>query len=460
MNQFFTIFTGLILLGFNILPAQTEQISPDLLNRIQSSVKMDSYTRAMQNAVSNNDIKTLARNREVLNVLDHHFAHKIPVSTITDQKSSGRCWLFTALNVLRPKVVEKYNLKEFEFSQSYLFLWDQLEKANLLIESVITTRDMDIDDREVQWLFQNPIGDGGVWSMMPGLVAKYGVVPKEFMPESYNSENTRMMSRLMRRKLRSQGMQIRNWHSNGKSEKFIRGQKPDMLAEIYRILVISLGTPPTKFSWRYIDKNDSLIVGKSYTPQQFYTEVVGAPLDDYAMLMDDPSKEYYQLYEIKYDRNCIESPNWTFINLPVTEIKKSAKQSILANEAMYFSCDVGKQLDKDAGVLAVNLFDYEAIFSVSVDMTKKQRILSYESGSTHGMNLVGIDTSATGSVTKWLLENSWGEEAGHHGYLTMTDEWFDEYMFRLVVLKKFLSPKVLKTLEQKPILLPPWDRMF
>ena len=450
----------LAILGCITLSAQTEQISPGLLEQIQASVEMDNYTQAMQNAVSNNDVKALARNRDVLSNIDHHFAHKIPVSTITNQKSSGRCWLFTALNVLRPKVIEKHNLKEFEFSQNYLFFWDQLEKANLFFESVIVTKEKDIDDREVQWLFQNPIADGGVWSMMPSLVAKYGVVPKDIMPESYNSENTRMMNRLIGRKLRAHGMQIREWYTDGKSEKFIRKQKPDMLAEIYRILVISLGTPPDEFTWRYTDKNDSLIVGKKYTPQQFYTDVIGAPLGNYVMLMDDPSKKYHQLYEIKYDRNCIESPNWTFINLPVTEIKEFAKRSILANEPMYFSCDVGKQLDKEAGVLATNLFDYDAVFGVSFDMTRAQRILSYESGSTHGMTLVGLDTTANGSVTKWLLENSWGEDAGHKGFLTMTDEWFDEYMFRLVVTKEFLSPEVLEVLKQKPILLPPWDRMF
>jgi len=460
MNRLTITCITLTILGCITLSAQTEQISPGLLNQIQASMEMDNYTRAMQNAVSNNDVKALARNRDVLTDINHHFSNKISVSTITNQKSSGRCWLFTALNVLRPKVIEKYNLKEFEFSQNYLFFWDQLEKANLFLESIIATEEKEIDDREVQWLFQNPIADGGVWSMMPSLVAKYGVVPKEIMPESYNSENTRIMNRLIGRKLRAQGMQIREWYADGKSEKFIRKQKPDMLADIYRILVISLGTPPVEFTWRYIDKNDSLIVGKKYTPQQFYTDVIGAPLDNYVMLMDDPSKKYYQLFEIKYDRNCIESPNWTFINLPVTEIKKFAKRSILADEPMYFSCDVGKQLDKETGVLATNLFDYDAVFGVSFDMTKAQRILSYESGSTHGMTLVGLDTSTTGSVTKWLLENSWGEDAGHKGFLTMTDEWFDEYMFRLVVTKEFLSPEVLEVLKQKPILLPPWDRMF
>jgi bleomycin hydrolase len=199
--------------------AQSGSISNEMLEKIRSSVQMDSYTRAMQNAVSNNDIKQLALNRSILTEVDHHFAYKIPISPITDQKSSGRCWLFTALNVIRPKVIEKYNLKEFEFSQNYLFFWDQLEKSNLFLEAVIRTRDKDIDDREVQWLFRRPVGDGGVWNMMPSLVEKYGLVPKDVMPESYNSENTSMMRRLVRRKIRSQGMQIREWHAYGKSEK-------------------------------------------------------------------------------------------------------------------------------------------------------------------------------------------------------------------------------------------------
>ncbi|MCD6204839.1 MAG: C1 family peptidase [Candidatus Marinimicrobia bacterium] len=440
--------------------AQDIQITPEALQKIQSSVTFDTYTKAMQNAVSNNDISTLAKSRETLEGLDHYFAHKITVSAITDQKSSGRCWLFTALNVLRPSVVRKYNLKSFEFSQSYLFFWDQLEKANLFLEGIINTRKKDIDDREVQWLFQHPVSDGGVWSMMPSLVDKYGIVPKEAMSESYNSENTRMMSRLIRRKLRAQGMQIRQWAEKGKSERYIRRQKENMLAEIYRILVIAMGTPPAEFTWRYLDKNDSLVNAGTFTPQTFYEEVVGAPLKDYVMLMDDPSKDYYKLYEIRYDRNCVEGQNWTFINLPVEKIKEFAKKSILDDQPMYFSCDVGKQLDKEQGYLAAGLYDYEAVFGVSFDMTKKERILTYDSGSTHGMALVGIDTSSTGSVTKWLLENSWGSDAGDNGFLTMTDDWFSEYMFRLVILKDYISSDVLEILKQKPILLPPWDRMF
>lgn len=441
-------------------PPEKGAITADMIAFIKESVPMDAPTKAIQNAVSGNEIKALALNREMLGTLDHHFAHRIPVSSITNQKSSGRCWLFTALNVVRPKVIEKYNLKSFEFSQNYLFFWDQLEKANLFLEAVIQTRQKDFDDREVEWLFRHPIGDGGVWNMMPSLVEKYGLVPKEIMPESHNSENTAMMRRLIRRKLREQGLQLREWHKKGKSERYLHKRKTELLAEIYRILIISLGTPPERFTWRYLDANDSLIVGKTYTPLEFYQEVVPVKLNDYVMLMNDPTREYYQLYEIEYDRNRYDSQNWTYINLPIEEVKQYAKRSILANEAMYFSCDVGRQLDSDRGLLSVGLFDYDALFGLDFALNKRDRILSYESASTHGMALIGLDTTAAGTVTKWLLENSWGAERGHEGFLTMTNEWFGEYMFRLVVLKQFLPQKVLAVLQQKPIKLPPWDRMY
>ncbi len=463
LKKFIAITLSLSLFLFNIVFGQMNKsgaISDNILKKIEASVKMNQYTKAMQNAVSSNDIKQLALNRELVGKIDHHFAHRIKTPGITNQESSGRCWLFTALNVLRPKVIEKYDLKDFEFSQNYLFFWDQLEKANLFLEAIIQTCNKPIDDRKVEWLFKHPVSDGGVWNMMPSLVEKYGVVPVEIMPESFNSDNTSMMRRLIRRKLREDGLKLRKLHENRKSVKILRKKKIDMLADIYRMLVISLGTPPKSFTWRYIDKNDSLIVGKVYTPISFYKEVIQVDLNDYVMLMDDASKEYYKLYEIEYDRNRFDSPNWTFINLPVADLKQYAKTSILADEAMYFSCDVGKQLNKEKGFLFLDMYDYESVFGVSFEMNKKERILSFESGSTHGMALIGIDTSASGKPTKWLLENTWGEDAGNNGLFTMTDDWFDEYMFRIVIHKQFLPEKVLKILKQKPIKLPPWDRMF
>jgi bleomycin hydrolase len=449
-----------LIFAVNIIAQPEGALNTELLNRFESTLPADAYLKSTQNAVSANDIQKLALNRALVGTIDHHFAHRIETPGITDQQSSGRCWLFTSLNVLRPRVVAKYNLKDFEFSENYLFFWDQLEKANLFLEAIIETRKLDIDDRKVQWLFENPIADGGVWSMMPSLVKKYGVIPAEIMPDTYNTSNTSMIRRLLRRKLREDGLRLREYVAGGKNIVFLREKKEKVLGDIYRMLVIAFGNPPQQFNWRYLDQKDSLIVGKTYTPLEFYSEVVEGDLNDFVMLMNDPTKEYYQLYEIEYDRNCFDSRNWTFINLPVAEIKQYALKSILADEPLYFSCDVGKQLNREEGLLVLNQYDYESLFGVSFGMNKKDRILSYESASTHGMALVGVDTNATGQPTKWLLENSWGDDAGQDGFLTMTDDWLDEYMFRMVVHKRFLPEKVLAVLKQKPVLLPPWDRMF
>jgi bleomycin hydrolase len=456
------VWTIALLFCFSVslLARDNGGISSEMLKRIENSFEMDAYTKGMQNAVSNNDIKELALNRELIGKIDYHFAYRIKTDGITDQKSSGRCWLFTGLNVIRPRIIEQYDLKDFEFSQNYLFFYDQLEKANLFLEAIIRTSDKPIDDREVEWLFKHPVSDGGVWNMVVSLVEKYGMIPKEAMPESYNSENTAKMRQLLRSKLREDGMKLRHLHEEGKSDNYLRGMKPEMLSEVYRILAICLGTPPKEFTWRYVNRSDSLIVAGEYTPMSFYKEVIKLDLSDYVMLMDDPSKKYYELYEIEYDRNLFDSKNWTFVNVPSSEVKKYAKKSILSDEPMYFSCDVGKQLGRERGIVALDLYDYESIFGIPFEMDKRERILTFDSGSTHGMALMGIDTSETGEPTKWLLENSWGSDDGYKGFLVMTDDWFDEYMFRIVIRKQFLPENVLSVMEKEPIRLPPWDPMY
>ena len=461
-SMLFLLCLFLISLFTSKLSAQNSEsaISEKMLGEIKSSFKLDAPTRAIMNAVSNNNIRDLALNRELVGKTDHFFAHRIKTDAVTNQKSSGRCWLFTSLNVLRPKVIKKNNLKEFQFSESYSFFWDQLEKANLFLEGIISTRNLKIDNRDVEWLFKHPMQDGGIWNYAVDLIEKYGVVPREAMPESYNSENTGMMRRLLARKLKGQGLTLRNMHKQGKKLSTLRKEKVKMLSEIYRMLVINLGVPPGEFTWIYEDKDGKISAPKKYTPRSFYKEIVGINLRDYVQLMNDPTKAHYKQYEIKFDKNMADKQNWTFINLPIDEIKKFAKASILADEAMYFSCDVGKQLNRDEGVLLPGIYDYESIYGVKFDMDKAERVLSYESGSSHGMSLVGVDTTADGSTTKWLLENSWGKSSGYNGFLIMTDDWFDEYMFRLVVNKKFVSKKVLDILKQKPIFLAPWDRMF
>ena len=460
MNSIYriTLLAFILITGSSIASAQGSLNNEDLA-KIKSSVTFDEDTRALMNAISSNDISKLAVNRENLGKVNPYFTNKVEIKSITNQKSSGRCWLFTGLNVLRPKVIEKYNMKEFEFSQNYGFFWDQLEKSNFFLESVIATADLPDDDRKVDWLFKNPIGDGGQWTGVVDIVEKYGAVPASVMPESNNSENTRWMSRFLRRKLREDALTLRKMAAEGSEEGRLRDEKINMLSDIYRILVLCLGKPPTEFPWQYEDEDGNISELKTYTPKSFYEEMVGIDLRNYVMFMNDPTREYYKLYEIEYDRHMLEGGNWKYINLPVDEIKDFAKASIIANEAMYFSCDVGKQLESEKGMLDVNNFDYDELFGVDFSMDKAGRIKTYDSGSSHGMSLVGVNILPDGSIDKWLLENSWGEK-GFKGFLIMTDEWFSEYMFRLVIHKDFLDKKTLDILDTEPVLLPPWDPMF
>jgi len=461
MKNIIFLFALIVLSAFSLNAQDLKgKLSETTINEIRQSFEQTPENVALQNAVSHNDIKKLAKSRENDGAVNHYFSNEVKTKGISNQKSSGRCWLYTGLNTLKPMVQETYSLNEFEFSHTYNFFWDQFEKANLFLEIAISTAHLPLTDKKVEWLFKSPIGDGGQWTTFADNVNKYGLVPANAMPDSYQSEKTATMSRLLRRKLREQGIEIRSVTKMRIANEMKERKKIEMLKDIYRILVLSLGEPPMEFEWQYKDKDGNLSETKTYTPKEFYKEIIGIDLNEYVMLMNDPRHKYYQLYEVEFDRNLVEGANWKYINLPANEIKEVAKKSILANEAMYFSCDVGKQFDSKAGMLDVNTYNYNDLMGIEFGMDKKQRIETFESGSTHGMALVGVNILPDGNIDKWKLENSWGVTKGNKGYLTMTDEWFDEYMFRLVIHKKHLSEKTLKVLEQKAELLPPWDPMF
>jgi len=437
---------------------QKGAISSEMLTKMQQNYK-NSDSKGTENAIRHNSLKDLAKSRYTNGSTDTYFSNRVKSSGVTNQKSSGRCWLFTGLNVLRPIVMENKGMKEFKFSQSYLFFYDQLEKANLFLEGIIATKDKAFDDKRVEWLIKNPTGDGGQWTGLVDLVEKYGAVPDDVMPESYQANNTSKMSGLIRLKLREDALTIREMAANGDNDKKIASKKEEMLNDIYRILALSLGEPVQEFEWRYKDKDGKITELKKYTPKSFYDEFVGVELNDYVMFMNDPSREYNKLYEIDYDRHRIDGRNWKYINLEISIIKEFAKASILDNKAMYFSCDVGKQLDGKKGYLDIANYDYASLLGVEFTMNKTQRINTFASGSSHGMTLVAVDINDEGNISKWLLENSWGQN-GYNGHLIMSDEWFSEYMFRLVINKKYIDAETLKILDQKPILLPPWDPMF
>ncbi len=441
--------------------AHAQGILPEQLQQIKAGFKKDAYTKAMQNALSSNDITNLAWNLENVGTNDHFFTYKVDVSGITNQKKSGRCWLFTSLNIFRPFAMKKFNQKEFEFSQNYLYFFDLLEKSNLFLENMIASASLPVDDRKVNWYFRSPVDDGGQWINFVNLANKYGMIPKEAMTETNSSENTSWMTKLINRKLREDGLQLREMIASKAKNKVVNERKTAMLSEIYRMLALNLGEPPVEFDWRFQEKDKKTTTTQHFTPQAFMKEVLGdIQLNDYVMLMNDPSRPFWQHYEIENYRNTVDGQNWHYVNLPNEEIKKFCIASIKNNEAMYASCDVGQQLRRESGILDVDNFDFESVYGLKFGMDKKQRIQTGESGSSHGMALVAVEVDASEKPLKWQFENSWGAQAGEKGYLTFTDSWFDEYMFRIVVHKKFVSEKVLEIYQQKPSMLPPWDPMF
>ena len=450
----------ILLLTMLVTYAQKGEVSSSQLSEIRKSFEKDANSVALINAVSNNKLNDLALNREEVGKIDHNFKYEVNVSGITNQKSSGRCWMFTSYNVFRPQVMAKYNISSFEFSTNYLFFWDMFEKSNMFLERIIATANQDIYDREVHKLFDSPVGDGGAWNTFTNLTNKYGAVPKSAMPETYSSEHTSNFTKILKEKLRKDGLELREAIGKKASKKEIEAKKIEMLKEVYRILVLNLGEPPVEFEWRYKDKDNKISEYKKYTPKSFWEESIGANLDEFVMFIDDPSREYYKLYEVDNDRNVIEGVNWLYINLPAAELKKYALESIKDNRAMYFSCDVGKQLENSEGILSLENYDYESLYGIDLKMTKKQRMMAHQSGSSHGMALVAVDLDKDGNFTKWRVENSWGASSGNNGYLTITDDWFNEYMYRLVIEKKYLDDKILDILKQKPTKVPYYNPAF
>lgn len=443
------------------LQAQQGAISPEMMQEIRSAYQATPADKALRNAMGTTDLRTLAINQENRQAMDTYFSVRVNSRGITNQQSSGRCWLFTGLNVMRAKAIAKYNLPSCEFSQVYSFFFDQLEKANLFLQGVIDTGREPLESRTVEWLFQHPLSDGGTFTGVADVVGKYGLVPKEAMPETYSSEHTSRMASLLTLKLKEQGLALRDMVAAGKSKSQLQKEKTTMLGTIYRMLTLSLGVPPTEFDYTLRDAQGKPLAVEHHTPMSFMQKY-GDPqlLKDYVMLMNDPSREYYKVYEIDYDRHSYDGHNWRYINLPVEDIKEMAIASLKDSTMMYFSCDVGKCLDSECGLLDVNNYDYGSLMGTTFPMDKKQRIQTFASGSSHAMTLMAVDLDAEGKPKKWMVENSWGASSGYKGHLIMTDEWFDEYMFRLVVEGKYVPERIRQLMKQKAILLPAWDPMF
>ena len=434
-----------------------------MLKQIQQNQKQTAADRAIGNAIAANAIDNLAKNHEAAGLLDTYFSVETKRQSISDQKSSGRCWMFSGFNVLRSNFAQQSDSLTVEFSQAYLFFWDQLEKANLFLQGVIDTGKKPIDDPRVQFFFHHPISDGGTFCGVADLTAKYGLVPKAVMPESFSSDNTSKMAALIKSKLREQGLQLRDMVAKGKKAKDIEAAKTEMLGVIYHMLSLTIGQPPMQFTYAFTNsRGRALTAPKTYTPQSFYQEVVGGDLNGtFIMVMNDPRREYHKTYEVDLDRHMYDGHNWKYLNLPMEEIEQLAIASLKDGRKLYSSYDAGKFLDRKRGYADLNNFDYASLFGTTFNMNKAQRIATFDSGSTHAMTLTAVDLDAQGKPLKWKVENSWGASWGENGgCVIMTPEWFREYMFRLVVDKKYVSAELQRQFDQKPVMVVPEDPLF
>lgn len=459
-----TIVCSLSLMMTLGLSAQQKQggISPQMLQQIEQQNAPTPTDRALRNALAANAIDNLAQNRQNAGALDTYFSVETKKQSITDQQSSGRCWMFSGLNVLRAIFAQRTDSLSVLFSQDYLFFWDQLEKANLMLQGIIDTSKKPIDDQRVQFFFHYPLNDGGTFCGVADLAEKYGLVPADVQPETYSADNTSKMSSIIKSKLREQGLELRKMGSEGKKAKAIEQRKTEMLSEIYHMLVITLGEPVKEFTYAFKDKDGkALTPAKKYTPKSFYEETVGRPLNgSFIMVMNDPRREYYKTYEVEYDRHVYDGHNWKYLNLPMEDIEQLAIASLKDGRKLYSSYDVAKQLDRKRGYCDLENYDYASLFNTSFNMTKAERISTFDSGSTHAMTLTAVDLDAQGNPLKWKVENSWGGSWGQQGCLIMSARWFREYMFRLVVDKKYVSDKLLRDFEQKPVMVMPEDPLF
>lgn len=443
--------------------AQTNEggISTQMLDEIKKSQTNTPAERALKNAIAGNSIDALAKNYNAGDI-DTHFTIETPKQSITDQQSSGRCWMFSGFNVLRSNFAQRTDSLRVNLSHSYLFFWDQLEKSNLFLQGVIDHADKSIDHPRVQFFFKHPVSDGGTFCGVSDLVDKYGLVPKEVMPETYSSDNTSRMAKLISSKLREYGLQLRQMVADKKKPAAIKAEKTKMLATIYRMLAMTIGEPPAQFTYAFKNESGRTVTeAKTYTPQEFAKEVVGGPISGtFIMAMNDPRRPYYKTYEVEYDRHTYDGTNWKYINLPMDEIEKMAIASLKDGKKLYSSYDVAKMLDREQGYADLDNYDYGSLFGTTFTMDKAQRISTYDSGSTHAMTLTAVDLDKNGKATQWKVENSWGAAWGQQGCMIMSDRWWREYTFRLVVDKKYVPKDILKANEQKPLMVMPEDPLF
>lgn len=449
--------TTLLLVGIltgTLLAQESGVLTQSALDELSRSCAVDAQLRAAQNALAQVDGRTIMQSRERTVPVDTFFSIRLKDQRITDQKGSGRCWMFSGLNILRPIAARTLNCDDIELSQSYLYFFEKLERSNLYLNAIIATRDKPYTDRMVEFLLKSSVQDGENWQGFVQLVSKYGVVPQEVMPETYSSSNSEQVIKVLSLKLKQAAVRIRRESSVEAIEQI----KKQALKDLYRILAINFGVPPTSFQWRYMKTDTSLTALKTYTPLQFFRETIGNALDDYYSLYSIPTLPFEKKYEIDMDRIVEGQPNMYFVNCPMETIKELTKRSLLDSEAVWFGCDVLQESDFKNGLMTPGIIDFESFYGMDFSLSRRELFETYSSIPIHNMVFTGIDT-VDGNVRKWLVENSWGDKSGKRGYLLMMDDWFDQYVQVVVIRKKFVPKGLLALFDTKAETLPPWDPM-
>ncbi|MBM6621048.1 C1 family peptidase [Micrococcaceae bacterium RIT802] len=434
-------------------------LSPELLTALHESFAADPVLKQKQNAIVRVSVDELAINHQLATSLSTTVSNRIDDWKVTAQKKSGRCWLFAALNLLRAGAKQTLGVKEFEFSQNYAMYFDKLERANYFLESILETAGSGEDDRLVRYLLQNIVIDGGQWNMAVNIFRKYGAVPKSTMPETESSSNTSRMNSVLRSLLRRGAQELRQFRHDGDTAG-LEEAKARIIADVHRILTLHLGTPPTVVDWDYTDDEKSFHREGILTPQQFLAKYTTINLDDYVCLVDDPRTEHSKgtTLTVDYLGNVVGAEPVLYLNVDIQLAKQLAKDAILEGEPVWFGCDTGPQMVRQDGIWDARLYDYAGLYGAELAMDKESRVRFGESAMTHAMLLTGVDVH-DGETRRWRVENSWGDEIGDEGFFTMADNWFDEYVFEVVVNKSRLSPELRQALDSEPTVLPAWDPM-
>jgi len=430
-------------------------LTPELLSQMENSCPPDAGFKAIQHALAQTDGAKLALNWQKINAVDAHFSNRLADEEVTAQEDTGRCWMFSGLNIFRRAAAQHLSTGEFEFSQNYLFFYDKLEKSNVFLEAIIRSRAKPHSDRTVEWLMRTPVQEGGNWLGFIELVKKYGVVPKEIMPETFSSSHSDGVDHVLALRLQVAAVKIRA----AGSEAEIAALKLQALKDVYRILALNFGLPPKQFQWRYEDKDKKLTPYETYTPQQFYHQVVNDALDDYLALYSIPTLPFNRKYYVDLDKAVEDRPDMNFVNCSVETLKRLTKTVILDNRPVWFGCAVGQESVRQSGLMMPDVFDYESLYGMDFHLPRKALFETYSSSPDHNMVFTGVDL-ADGKPVKWLVENSWGDQAGKKGYFTMTDAWFDLYVQVIVVQKKYIPAGLLAVFSTQPERLPPWDPMM